>query len=124
MSTIQTNTLTSLSGESVNVSAIAKALPTAWVNFDGADGTVKDSYNVSSVIRTAVGLYTVNFTTPADNTNYVVSISGDRIGAAASSTLAGYASKTTTSCQIETYNADNVNVDCLDVSVVVHGGKA
>lgn len=57
----------------------------AWVNFDGTrDSTgatstantarfIRDSGNVSSVVRNAVGNYTVNFTTAMPDANYGVS---------------------------------------------------
>jgi hypothetical protein len=42
----------------------------AWVNFDGTTGTVRGSYNVSSVTRVGTGDYNVNFTNAFANTNY------------------------------------------------------
>ena len=52
---------------------------TAWVNFDGTTTppTIRDSYNVSSVVRTATGIYDVYFATPMDNVNYSWSVSGN-----------------------------------------------
>lgn len=47
-------------------------LATAWVNFDGATGAIKSSFNVASVTRSAVGTYRVTFIAPMTNTNYVV----------------------------------------------------
>ncbi len=42
---------------------IAKNLDRAWVNFNGTGAiTIRDSYNVTTVGDTGVGLYTVNFT--------------------------------------------------------------
>lgn len=43
----------------------------AWVKFNGT-GTlnVNKSYNVSSVTDNGVGVYTINFTTPMDDTSY------------------------------------------------------
>ena len=45
---------------------------TAWVNFDGTTTppTIKDSFNVSDVVRTATGVYDVYFSEPMDNSNY------------------------------------------------------
>ncbi len=45
---------------------------TAWVNFDGTTTppTIRDSYNVSSVVRTTTGQFEIYFTTPMDNINY------------------------------------------------------
>jgi hypothetical protein len=46
----------------------------AWVDFD-ASGTasIGSSYNIASVVRSGVGLYTINFTTGFNDTFYVVS---------------------------------------------------
>ena len=44
----------------------------AWVNFDGASGTIRSSYNVSSVTRASTGVYTVNITSALANANYAV----------------------------------------------------
>jgi hypothetical protein len=43
----------------------------AWVNFDGTGGaTIRASGNVSSVTRSATGVYAVNFTTAMPDANY------------------------------------------------------
>lgn len=42
----------------------------AWVSFVGSTGTRNASFNVSSVTRTGVGLYTVNFATALPSANY------------------------------------------------------
>lgn len=58
----------------------------AWVNFDGSAGatvsgefrcTIRGSGNVSKVVRSATGKYTVHFTTAMDDTNYCVVSSGN-----------------------------------------------
>ena len=51
---------------------------TAWVNFDGTTTppTIRDSFNVSSVVRTATGVYDVYFEKDMDNVSYVMSGSG------------------------------------------------
>ena len=40
----------------------------AWVNLNGA--TIRASYNVTSVTKTATGNYTINFTNALSDTNY------------------------------------------------------
>lgn len=50
----------------------------AWVNFDGTNGSIRNSYNVSSVTRNATADYTVNFSTAMPNANYVTTLSGQR----------------------------------------------
>ncbi len=67
----------------VNGSVIASKLGTneqkqickAWVNFNGttSPGTIRSSYNVSSVTKNGTGEYTVNFATPMSDANYAVS---------------------------------------------------
>jgi hypothetical protein len=49
-----------------------KQICKAWVNFNGttSPGTIRSSYNVSSVTRTATGEYNVNFATPMVDANY------------------------------------------------------
>jgi len=56
-------------------------LAKAWVNFKGttSPGTIRSSYNVSSVTRIATGRYSVNFTTPMTDANYSVSGSCEAI---------------------------------------------
>lgn len=43
------------------VMATPKAAAKAWVTFNGITGTITSAYNVSSVTRTASGVYTLNF---------------------------------------------------------------
>lgn len=56
-----------------------KSLATAWVNFDWTNCTwwawlneciIRDSFNISKVIRNSIWQYTVNFSTPMINVNY------------------------------------------------------
>ena len=75
---------------------------TAWVNFDGTTTppTIRDSYNVSSVVRTATGNYDVYFTTPMDNVNYSISgsvgyLDGGNIGRISSSITNKFVNKVT-----------------------------
>jgi len=81
---------------------------TAWVNFDGTDGTIRDSYNVSSVVRDATGKYTITFTNSMDNTNYVVS------------GMSRYVSTSATALTTEilyTGNNDEMLIDSLKIAV-------
>ena len=49
-----------------------KQICKAWVNFNGttSPGTIRSSYNVSSVTKNGTGDYTVNFATPMSDANY------------------------------------------------------
>jgi hypothetical protein len=69
----------------VNGSVIAAKLGTteqkqiakAWVNFNGttSPGTIRSSYNVSSVTKNGTGDYTVNFSTAMADANYSAALS-------------------------------------------------
>jgi hypothetical protein len=54
---------------------IGKNACTAWVNFDctTTPPTIRDSFNISDVIRTSVGHYDIEFITTMDNTDYSMS---------------------------------------------------
>ena len=54
----------------------------AWVKFTGSTGATVASYNVSSVTRTATGLFTVAFTTALADANYVPFMTGSCLGSA------------------------------------------
>lgn len=52
-------------------------IPKAWINFDGTGApSIRDSYNVSSIIDNGVGNYTVNWDTDFDTVNYAVVYTG------------------------------------------------
>jgi hypothetical protein len=77
----------------------------AWVKFQGSavngNQTILNSYNVTSVVRNAQGVYTVNFTNPFSNGHYACSATDNANGVTNGwgqvQTAAG---QTTTSCQI------------------------
>ena len=74
MSTLQVTSIKShSSGAPVfqNTSGTEKGqLVKAWVLFNGTNGNIHDSFNVSSITRHSLGQYTVNFTNSFSNTNY------------------------------------------------------
>jgi hypothetical protein len=51
----------------------------AWVKWDGTNGSVFGSGNISSVTRVSAGIYTVNFTTAMTDTNYGINISASSV---------------------------------------------
>lgn len=58
----------------------------AWVNFDGASGTRRSFYNVSSVTRNGTGDYTVNFTNAFSDTNYTIVFGASGVAGGGNST--------------------------------------
>ena len=76
MSTIKANTLLHSDGSTTtqpSIPALDKRMAKAWVNFDGAAITIRDSYNVSSSTDNGTGNHTMNFNTALANANYIVS---------------------------------------------------
>jgi hypothetical protein len=77
-----TITISTLSdgADSTSATNLTRGACNAWVNFNGTNGAVaiRDSYNVSSVTRTASGNYTVNYTNAFPNVNYAVAFGGQR----------------------------------------------
>ncbi len=81
MSTLRLTTLSNQGGTaSVPSDTVINGTAKAWVNFNGT-GTVaiRQSFNVSSVTDSAVGQWTINFTTAMPDTNYATTVSSYRI---------------------------------------------
>lgn len=104
----------------------AKALRTtglasAWVNFNGSGVVaIRDSYNVDSVVDTATGIYTVNFTTNMDNANYAI----QSLGSNDNATLY-YGNSITAVPLVGSYSVKvgtGSPLDLVRVMNVVHGG--
>lgn len=95
MSTIKVNTIQNTSGVEVYTAK-------AWVNFNGT-GTVaiRASGNVSSITDNGTGVYTVNFTNPMPDANYVVCGSGGGTQVSAVFTKGTNADMTTTSVKVQ-----------------------
>jgi hypothetical protein len=72
--TNNTNLMTALrTREAFNASGTAPVFACrAWVNFNGTNGNIRGSGNVSSVTRNGTGNYTINFTTAMQDANYSV----------------------------------------------------
>jgi hypothetical protein len=93
--TVQTISNGTVSTSSANV---IQGSAKAWVNFNGSGGaSIRASYNVSSVTRTGLGLYNVNFTNAMPNTNYAPQVTATRFSASTSYACSGFARPTTTS---------------------------
>lgn len=61
-----------MNAEQFNSSAIPLPSIVAWGRFNGTNGTIASSSNVASVVRNAVGDYTITFTNALIDTNYLV----------------------------------------------------
>jgi hypothetical protein len=110
----------------------------AWVNFNGnrkADNSgastngsnvlIRASGNVASVLKNAVGNYTITFTTAMPDANYCVTgIASSNIGAEPNSVMVAMSSTTTygikTAAAVQIFTADTNAIavqDCFDVNV-------
>lgn len=91
----------------------------AWVNFNGttSPGTIRSSYNVSSVTRNSTGVFTINFTTPMTDANYsAVSSSGS--ASSGSCTAITLASTTSSSVQFQYQYAGGFVLDNASIITV------
>lgn len=101
-----------------------KQIAKAWVNFNGttSPGTIRSSYNVSSVTKNSAGDYTVNFATAMTDANYVLAGTNSyalNTNGSSGIILAPYI-KLTSSIQVRTNNT-NTGFDCQMVDVAIFG---
>jgi hypothetical protein len=72
MSTLRVTNIQDTAGaNSLTTEQIYNGSAKAWVNWNGTTPSIRTSFNVSSVTRSATGLYTVNFTSLPD-ANYAM----------------------------------------------------
>ena len=77
----------------------------AWVNFNGANGAIRSSFNVSSITVASTGVFNVNFTTTLTDANYVGVGNSSTIG-----TPNAYQQYITTGSVTGTYGAHTTSV--------------
>ena len=126
MSTIKVGTLLAADGSTTtqpSIPALDKRMASAWVNFNGT-GTVaiRDSLGVSSIVDTATGAYTVNFSTNMSSVNFCAFVTSR--GVAASSrgigTLNHDVANTVGLVGVMTLNAANGNAtDSPECNVMI-----
>lgn len=133
MSSLKVNNVTRAGGSGVpDLGGVPanRLLPSAWVNFNGTGVVaIRDAYNVASITDNGTGDYTVNFTTPMANTNYLVTPSAS----ASSGTWGCYGVQdssfplTVNSARFRTVNsgsASNAIIDAPYAYVLFFGGQA
>lgn len=107
---------TKLSSQSVsygNLSTdLTKRVVHAWVNFSGATGTIRNSYNVSSVTRYGVGQYRINYTSNTSSANY------------AFAGICGNGTENPAAVAAESVIVTNTLVNLLQIMTVSHGSNA
>ena len=95
----------------------------AWVNFNGITGTIRSSYNVTSITKNSTGDYTIIYTTALPDANYAVigMGAGDTVYASYGVYVQQKSAPTTSSCAITTRSNAGVYVDPITVNLVVFG---
>jgi hypothetical protein len=84
----------------------------AWVNFSGVTGTIRNSYNVSSVTRYGVGEYRINYASGTASGNY------------AFAGMCGNGTENPASVAAESVIVTNTLSNLLQIMTVAHGSNA
>jgi hypothetical protein len=116
MSTLVAQTISNgtISTSTANVINGAKA----WVNFNGTNGVIRASYNVSSVTRNTTGDYTVNFTTAFADANYAA-VYGAGFTVNSDNSLKWAEATTYTTTAVRLYNVGTSYGDSTQNSVAI-----
>lgn len=91
----------------------------AWVKFRGTDSFIFGSYNVSSITRSAAGVYTINFTNALPDANYAVIVTPNQQGGVTLATMGSGASNDATKADVYTSNYLGASFDPSVVSVAI-----
>ena len=105
-------------------SFVGKNACTAWVNFDGTTTppTIRDSFNVSDVVRTATGSFVVYFIIPMSNENYQNAFTASRSD---DYTIRYFANDlSVSSIEVFTKNTGDVASNYPYNNLITFGGKA
>jgi len=134
--TLKADTLTHSTAGSLATNFVVNGASKMWINLDGDAGTpaALDSLNISSVTDGGSGIYTYNFTTSMNNTNYCFQGTAAQIPSATSSGLHHEPrdnhspSYSTGSVECETYYVDSstnrTNADLSNSNATVFGDLA
>ena len=133
MSTLKTNTLTGttsagsivVTGEGGSTTTnLQQGLCKVWLNYDQTNDTTNDTFNVSSITDSSIGVFSAAFSNNMNNTTYTASLSSTQ--AANEATQAQYAvgTRATNSCAYDTENISSSNVDCPQNDSLIHGDLA
>lgn len=97
----------------------------AWVYFNGSNGTIRNSFNVTSVTRISTGYYTITMTNPTPTANYAIAGSARETvtnGLAVVVPVPDLFTPTTTSFRIQVIGSSAFTTyDSLYTSVMVFG---
>lgn len=125
LNTILPITYNNLSNSATNSLNVQKRTAKAWINFNGT-GTIsiRDSFNVSSIVDNGIGMYTINFATAMLDTNYCVVAMGryfsNDIYSQNLATLNQSSIKTVSSVAIvSNYSRGGNKYDCSELNIII-----
>ena len=73
MSTLKVNTLQDASGSNASTAAeLNSGRCKVWINFNGSNNTIFDSYNISSITDNGTGNHNINFSITMANNDYAL----------------------------------------------------
>jgi len=90
----------------------------AWINYDGANSVIRDSFNVLSLGDDGVGIHTINFINDMPNLNFSATVSCMKAGGDPRS--AGAGTRTVSSVQIITQLQPSTAEDMQYIDVCVY----
>jgi hypothetical protein len=93
----------------------------AWVNFFSTTGVINASYNVSSVTVNSAGNYTIAFTTPQTDANYVGVASTTGSTSTAGGISAYFSTPTTSNVVFLTYLGTTATNFVRNLQIVIFG---
>ena len=95
----------------------------AWVNFNGttSPGTIRSSFNVSSVTKNGTGNYTINFSTAMADANYSIVLGGSRNNSAVDNFGMQFYTQATGSVIINTFANNSALIDSPYACVAIFG---
>lgn len=120
--TLVIDTLTDGSGNSTSATAVVRGCAKAWVKFTGSTGGVNSSYNVSSVTRSAAGVYTVNFTNALADANFGWALGATRGAGVDVNFLLGSTGQSTTTINVVctyAYSSPGTYYDPVNMCVAI-----
>ena len=125
LNTILPITYNNLSNSTTNSLNVQKRTAKAWINFNGT-GTIsiRDSFNISSIVDNGIGMYTINFATAMPDTNYCVVAMGryfsNDIYSQNLATLNQSSTKTVSSVAIvSNYSRGGTKFDCSELNIII-----
>ena len=125
LNTILPITYNNLSNSATNSLNVQKRTAKAWINFNGT-GTIsiRDSFNISSIVDNGIGMYTINFATAMPDTNYCVVAMGryfsNDIYSQNLATLNQSSIKTVGSVAIvSNYSRGGNKYDCSELNIII-----